>query len=105
MGRVQGRGAGQPAMIGRDRVFFFFFYCLCVFGVHAAWLDLRSAITVRAGKGSRNQGLEQPLGGGLSRGTFVRSMAMKSCSLFFVCACMAPHEAVFKLASDFWQPC
>merc|ERR1712113_447906 len=77
-------------------------FFLCVFFcVRAAWLDLRSAITVRASKGSINRGLEQPLGGGLSRGAFVRSMAMKSCSLFFVCACMAPREAVFKHASAF----
>merc|ERR1712113_891546 len=93
----------RPASDDRTRAFFFFFFVFlfsCVlFGVHAAWLDLRSAI---ACKGSRNQGLEQPLGGGLSRGTFVRSLAMKSCPLlFFVCACMAPLEAVFKPASDF----
>merc|ERR1712099_37215 len=75
----------RPASDDRTRACFFsFFSCVCVcvcvfFGVHAAWLD-RSAI---ASKGGRNQGLEQPLGGGLSRGTFVRSLAMKSCPLFF----------------------
>merc|ERR1712113_1004094 len=76
----------RPASDDRTRAFFFLFFFVflfsCVlFGVHAAWLDLRSAI---ACKGSRNQGLEQPLGGGLSRGTFVRSLAMKSCPLFFL---------------------
>merc|ERR1712099_160123 len=73
----------RPASGDRTRAFFLFFVLSfrVFFGVHAAWLDLRSAI---ASKGSRNQGLEQPLGGGLSRGTFVRSLAMKSCPLFFL---------------------
>merc|ERR1712218_235909 len=70
----------RPASDDRTRALFFVFLLVCVFGVHAAWLDLRSAI---ASEGSRNQELEQPLGGGLSRGTFVRSLAMKSCPLFF----------------------
>merc|ERR1712113_1022470 len=78
----------RPASDDRTRAFFCFFvfsFFSCVFfAVHAAWLDLRSAI---ASKGSRNQGLEQPLGGGLSRGTFVRSLAMKSCPLLF-CLCL-----------------